>query len=116
MQRDKIYNCPVDATLSVIGGKYKAIILHHLIEKPLRFGELRKIIPQASHKVLTQQLRKLERDGVIHREIYPVVPPKTESSLTDFGKTLIPILAEICTWGREHMSDFLHEKKTSSDS
>lgn len=114
MQRDKIYNCPVDATLSVIGGKYKAIILHHLIEKNLRFGELRRLVPQASHKVLTQQLRELERDGIIHREVYPVVPPKTEYSLTNFGKTLIPILAAICDWGREYMGEFLHEKKTSS--
>lgn len=107
MQRDKIYNCPVDATLSVTGGKYKAMILHHLIERTLRFGELQRLVPQASHKVLIQQLRELESDGIIHREVYPVVPLKTEYSLTDFGKTLIPILTAICTWGRVHMSDYL---------
>lgn len=111
MERDKIFNCPVDATLSVIGGKYKPIILHHLIEKTLRFGEIRRLIPQASHKVLTQQLRELESDGIIHREVYPVVPLKTEYSLTDFGRTLIPIIAAMCDWGNEHMSNFLHEKK-----
>ena len=111
MQRDKLYNCPVDATLSVIGGKYKAIILHHLIEQKLRFGELQRLIPQASHKVLIQQLRELESDGIIHREVYPVVPLKTEYSLTDFGKTLIPILAAICDWGRRHMREYLRDTK-----
>lgn len=111
MQRDKLYNCPVDATLSVIGGKYKAIILHHLLERTMRFGELRRLIPQASHKVLTQQLRELESDGIIHREVYPVVPLKTEYSLTDFGKTLIPILTAICDWGRLHMRDYLRDTK-----
>ena len=107
MERDKIFNCPVDATLSVIGGKYKPIILHHLIERTLRFGELRRIIPQASHKVLTQQLRELESDGIIHREIYLVVPPKTEYSLTPLGRTLIPIIAAMCDWGRDHMNEFI---------
>lgn len=116
MQRDKIYFCPVDATQSVIGGKYKAIILRHLIEKTLRFGELRRLIPQASHKVLIQQLRELESDGIIHREVYPVVPPKTEYSLTALGKTLIPIIAAMCAWGREHMSEHLHEKKGELES
>ena len=107
MARDNIFNCPVDATLSVIGGKYKPIILHHLIERTLRFGELRRIIPQASHKVLTQQLRELESDGIIHREVYLVVPPKTEYSLTPLGRTLIPIIAAMCDWGRDHMNEFI---------
>ena len=107
MERDKNFNCPVDATLSVIGGKYKPIILHHLIERTLRFGELRRIIPQASHKVLTQQLRELESDGIIHREVYLVVPPKTEYSLTPLGRTLIPIIAAMCDWGRDHMNEFI---------
>ena len=116
MQRDKIYNCPVDATLSVIDGKYKAIILHHLIERTLRFGELQRLVPQASHKVLTQQLRELERDGIIHRKVYHVVPLKTEYSLTDFGKTLIPILTTICDWGRKHMSEFIRNTKDDIES
>lgn len=109
MERDKLYDCPVDAALSVFGGKYKAIILHHLLDGALRFGELRRLIPQASHKVLIQHLRELERDGIIHREVYPVVPPKTEYSLTDFGRTLTPILDAICTWGRTYMGDFLRK-------
>ena len=111
MERTKLYNCPVDAALSVIGGKYKPTILYHLIEKTLHFGELQRLIPQASHKVLIQQLRELESDGIIHREVYPVVPPKTEYSLTDLGRTLTPILQNICEWGRVHMRDFIRNKK-----
>lgn len=111
MQRDKLYHCPVDATQSVIGGKYKAIILHHLIEKTLRFGELRRLVPQASNKVLIQQLRELEHDGIIHREVYPVVPLKTEYSLTDFGRTLLPIIAAMCNWGNCYMREYLRDTK-----
>lgn len=111
MQRDKIFNCPLNATLSVIGGKYKLVTIYHLIEKPRRFSELQRLIPQVSHKVLIQQLRELERDGVIHREVYPVVPLKTEYSLTEFGRTLIPILEAICDWGREYMSDYIRYMK-----
>ena len=116
MQRDKFYYCPVDATQSVIGGKYKAIILHHLNEKTLRYGELRRLVPQASNKVLIQQLRELERDGIIHREVYPVVPLKTEYSLTDFGRTLLPIIVAMCDWGRKYMGDYLRENKGELES
>ena len=101
-----MFSCPVDATISQIGGKYKAVILYHLIEdRVLRFHELQKYLPQATPKMLTQQLRELEKDGLIHREVYPVVPPKTEYSLTAYGKTLNPIVQAICAWGREHMAD-----------
>ena len=89
---DKMYNCPVEAVLWVIGGKYKPIILYHLIDSTLRFSELRQFLPQATAKMMTRQLRELEADGLIHREVYPVVPPKTEYILTDFGRTFIPIL------------------------
>lgn len=107
MHRDKIFNCPLNATLSVIGGKYKLVILYHLIENPRRFGELQRLIPAVSHKVLIQNLRELEADGLINREIFPVVPLKTVYSLTDFGRTLIPILNAICDWGREHMKEYI---------
>lgn len=82
----------MEAVLGVIGGKYKPIILYHLIDSTLRFSELRQFLPQATAKMMPQQLRELEADGLIHREVYPVVPPKTEYSLTDFGRTFIPIL------------------------
>ena len=104
---ERLFECPVEAVLSIIGGKYKPIILYHLIEKTLRFGELKKFLPQATPKMLTQQLRELEADGLIKRKVYAVVPPKTEYSLTEFGKTLTPILTNICNWGREYLSDFI---------
>lgn len=99
------YNCPVDATLGVIGGKYKPIILYHLMERTLRFSELRKFLPQATPKMLTQQLRELEADGILRRKVYPVVPPKTEYSLTDFGRTFAPVLTAMCEWGEKYMAD-----------
>ena len=106
-------NCPVAATLQLIGGKYKAIILWHLIDSTLRFSELRRFLPQATPKMLTQQLRELEADGIIHREVYPVVPPKTEYSLTEYGQTLNPIVQAICAWGREHMADQIETENIS---
>lgn len=93
------YNCPVEATIELIGGKYKAVILWHLIDKTLRFNELQKLVPQATAKMLTQQLRELETDGLLNRLVHPVIPPKVEYSLTDFGKSIIPILEVMCDWG-----------------
>ena len=98
-------NCPVDATLRLIGGKYKALILWHLIGGTLRYGELHKMIPQATSKMLTQQLRELERDNLLSREVYPVVPPKVEYSLTSLGKSLQPILSAMYDWGSGFMAD-----------
>ncbi len=98
-------NCPVDATISLIGGKYKVVILYHLLDECLRFGELQKLIPNATPKMLTQQLRELESDGIISRTVYPVVPPKTEYRLTDFGKTLMPVLEAMCEWGKTYIID-----------
>ncbi len=99
------YNCPVEATISQIGGKYKAIILYHLIEdEVLRFSQLQKYLSKATPKMLSQQLRELENDGLIRRKVYPVVPPKTEYSLTKRGKTLSPVIMEICQWGRTYMA------------
>ncbi len=100
MNTEKVYACPVDAALGVIGGKYKTIILYHLIDGKMRFNEIQKTLINASHKVLTQQLRELEADGLILRTVYPTVPPKTEYELTEFGKTLIPALEAICEWSR----------------
>jgi DNA-binding HxlR family transcriptional regulator len=97
------YNCPVDTTLSLIGGKYKALILWHLIGHTLRFGELRKLIPQATAKMLTQQLRELENDRLITRTVYPVVPPKVEYTLTMLGESIKPILLVMYDWGTERL-------------
>ena len=96
-------NCPVAATLELIGGKYKALILWHLSERKLRFSELRRAIQSATPKMLTQQLRELEASKLISREVFPVVPPKVEYSLTELGKSLLPILVAMRDWGAGYM-------------
>lgn len=95
--------CPVGATLEMIGGKYKALILWHLSAKTLRFSELNKLITGATAKMLTQQLRELEAHALIHRKVFPVVPPKVEYSLTSLGKSLLPVLAAMRDWGAEYL-------------
>ena len=95
--------CPVGATLEMIGGKYKALILWHLSSKTLRFSELNKLIAGATAKMLTQQLRELEAHALIHRKVFPVVPPKVEYSLTNLGKSLLPVLAAMRDWGAEYL-------------
>jgi len=102
--------CPVEATLEMIGGKYKALILWHLSEGKLRFSELKKAIPNATPKMLTQQLRELEAHKLIHREVYPVIPPKVEYSLTETGISLIPVLQAMRDWG----AGYLHTKNLES--
>src|SRR4051794_6129585 len=97
------FHCPVEATLDVIGGKWKVVILFWLKDGTLRFGELRKKIPDVSERMLTQQLRELEEHGIVHREVYPVVPPRVEYSLTDYGRTLRPITDLMCAWGQKHL-------------
>ena len=96
-------NCPVEATLELIGGKYKALILWHLSESTLRFSELRKVIKNATPKMLTQQLRELEAQKLINREVFPIIPPRVEYSLTELGHSLMPILVAIRDWGAKYM-------------
>jgi DNA-binding HxlR family transcriptional regulator len=94
------YRCYFELTLAVIGGKWKPIILYHLALAPvMRFGELNRSIPAITQRMLTRQLRELEEDDLIHREVYREVPPKVEYSLTDLGRSLIPILLEMRQWG-----------------
>ena len=95
--------CPVEATLELIGGKYKALILWHLSDGKLRFNELRKLIGNATAKMLTQQLRELESQELIHREVYPIIPPRVEYSLTELGRSLLPILVSMRDWGDAYM-------------
>src|SRR4051794_1931999 len=97
------FHCPVEATLDVIGGKWKVVILFWVKDRTLRFGELRRKIPGVSERMLTQQLRELEEHGIVHREVYPEVPPRVEHSLTDYGRTLGPITELMCAWGTKHM-------------
>lgn len=104
------YNIPVEATLEVIGGKWKVVILCHLIKDKKRTCELKRLMPGITQKMLTQQLRELEEDGVIQRKIYNQVPPKVEYSLTDYGRTLDSILDSLCYWGESH----IEKKKNTS--
>ena len=96
-------NCPVATTLELIGGKYKALILWHLSNGHLRFSELQKVISNATPKMLTQQLRELESHELIHREVFPVIPPKVEYSLTERGKSLMPVLIAMRDWGADYL-------------
>ncbi len=96
-------DCPVEATLDLIGGKYKSLILWYLSESKLRFSELKKQISGATAKMLTQQLRELESSNLIHREVYPIIPPKVEYSLTELGRSLLPILIAMRDWGADYL-------------
>ena len=92
-------HCPVEATINLIGGKYKSLISWKLMSGTLRFSALRREIPNATAKMLTQQLRELESDGLVKRHVFPVVPPKVEYSLTAFGKSIKPVLESMYDWG-----------------
>lgn len=96
---DNPLNCPLVHAMGIIGGKWKPIIIHILNNGTHRFGEIKKCIPQISQKVLTQQLRELELDGVVHRSLYPQVPPRVEYKLTNTGLALQPIIESLYQWG-----------------
>ncbi|CAN2255212.1 winged helix-turn-helix transcriptional regulator [Bacillus inaquosorum] len=99
---DDFEGCPVETTLDIIGGKWKGILLYHLIDGKKRFNEFRRLYPKITQRMLTLQLRELERDGVIHREVYKQVPPKVEYSLTEFGRTLEPVILHMKDWGEKY--------------
>ncbi|MFC4873513.1 winged helix-turn-helix transcriptional regulator [Negadavirga shengliensis] len=96
-------DCPIAATLELIGGRWKTIILFYLSSGKKRFGEISVRIPTISRKVLTQQLRELERDGLISRKQYKEIPPRVEYSLTELGKSLAPVFKEMSIWGKENV-------------
>lgn len=102
MEKESIRRCSVEVTLDVIGGKWKGVILFHLIDGEIRFNQFLRLMPGITQRMLTRQLRELEADGVIHREVYKEVPPKVEYSLTEFGKSLIPIIVMMRDWGNEY--------------
>jgi DNA-binding HxlR family transcriptional regulator len=91
--------CAVEATLSLIDGKWKGVILHHLLEGTLRFGELRRRMPNVTQRMLTNQLRELEEDGLIARKIYAQVPPRVDYSMTERGRSLQPVITALKSWG-----------------
>ena len=117
-KNNKHYNCPVEATLDVIGGKWKPLILWQLRAEKLRFSGLQQSMQGISPKMLTKQLRELEADGLVLREAYPEIPPRVEYSLTEFGKTVLPVLDALCEWGngylcREYIRDKNENVKTA---
>ncbi|MFQ8706490.1 MAG: winged helix-turn-helix transcriptional regulator [Thomasclavelia sp.] len=105
----KIYNIGVEATMDVIGGKWKPIILCNLRHKNLRTNELQKKIPHISQKMLIQQLRELERDNIIIRKVYQEVPPRVEYSLSEYGQSLSEVLDILCNWGEKHVKKLISE-------
>lgn len=96
-------HCPVEATLTLIGGKYKSLILWKLMGGSLRFSHLRAAMPRATPRMLTRQLRELEENGLVHREVFPVVPPRVEYSLTEFGRSIRPVLEAMYAWGSGYL-------------
>ena len=107
------YHCEKELTLSIISGKWKVVILWHLgVEGTHRFSELQKLFPKISHKILSNQLRDLIEDGIVHREVIPEVPPKVEYSMTELGMTLLPIVEMMYEWGKKRIDQIKQEKVT----
>jgi DNA-binding HxlR family transcriptional regulator len=100
----QIYGCGLEAALAVVGGKWKPIVLWNLAPGPRRFGELRRLVTGISEKMLIQQLREMERDGIVAREDFREIPPRVEYSLTEFGVSLGQALRPLCDWGTEHLA------------
>lgn len=98
--------CAVEATITLIDGKWKCVILYHLLDGTLRFNKLRRLIPGATQRVLTAQLRELEADGLVIRTIYPEIPPRVEYKLSDLGRSLETVLKSLGGWGADHMDLF----------
>jgi DNA-binding HxlR family transcriptional regulator len=111
---NKTFNCEKELTLTVIGGKWKMLILWHLgKEGTKRFGELKSLMPGITQRMLVSQLRELEEDRIVNRKVYPVVPPKVEYSLTEHGRSLMPILESMYEWGKSYMKTLQIKKETN---
>lgn len=106
--------CPVEASLEMIGGKWKGLVLFHLLEGPVRFNELKRKVVNVTQRMLTKQLRELEADGLVHREIFAVVPPRVEYSLTERGASLRPIILALRDWGLEHALPVRNQRRHGS--
>ncbi|KMY54020.1 HxlR family transcriptional regulator [Bacillus sp. FJAT-27231] len=110
---NKVFNCEKELTLSIIGGKWKMLILWYLgKEGTKRFSELKALMPGITQKMLVSQLRELQEDFIVHREVYPVVPPKVEYSLTEQGKSLIPVLNVMHEWGKNYQETIANKTST----
>jgi len=109
--RRKEVRCPAELTLGMIGGRWKIIILWQLIQGEMRFSELFRALGGITQKMLTQQLREMEQDGIVDRKVYPQVPPKVEYSLTPLGKSLKPIVDAMCRWGEKKTTKTQRDKE-----
>ena len=96
--------CPVETALSLIGGKWKGVLIYHLLDGKKRFNELKRLMPNITHRMLTLQLRELENDGIVKRTIYAEVPPRVEYELTELGMSIRPIISSLYAWGKEYKS------------
>jgi DNA-binding HxlR family transcriptional regulator len=96
---------PAERALKVIAGRWKAVVLYHLFDGSKRLSELKRLVPNVSQKMLIQQLREMEQHGVVHREIYPQVPPRVDYSVTRLGLSLEPVVMSLCEWGRRHATE-----------
>lgn len=116
-QKLESYHCTIEAGIAMIGGKYKIMILHHLMQGALRYNQIAKALPKATPKMLSQQLKELESDGIIKRTLYPVVPPKTEYNLTPLGEALKPVIESLCAWSQGYYEacgvEDIHKDKSS---
>jgi DNA-binding HxlR family transcriptional regulator len=108
--KQRAYCCGLEAALDVVGGKWKPIVLYHLAPGARRFGELRRLVSGISEKMLIQQLREMERDGIVDRNDFREVPPRVEYSVTSFGVSLKAALGPLCEWGTEHMA-YIEQRK-----
>jgi DNA-binding HxlR family transcriptional regulator len=111
---DEDYGCPIEAALDVIGGKWKGMVLYRLMDGTARFNELRRLMPKATQRMLTLQLRELERDGVIRRTVYAEVPPRVEYNLTELGSRLRPVLEAMSEWGVRYRDGAQRRQKRAS--
>ncbi|MEH7125420.1 helix-turn-helix domain-containing protein [Bacillus sp. JJ1532] len=101
------FNCEKELTLSLISGKWKITIIYYLgTDGTLRFSEIKRLFPKITHKVLTTQIRELEEDGIVHRKVFPEVPPRVEYSLTELGQSLMPVILKMYDWGKQNIKSF----------
>lgn len=104
--REKVFNCPLEITVSLVGGKWQCVILWHLRKGALRFSQLKRRLPGITPKMLTQQLRDLEENELIVRKIYPVIPPKVEYTLSEYGNSFVPVLKSMYSWGKQYSKEY----------
>jgi DNA-binding HxlR family transcriptional regulator len=104
------YDCALEVVLDVIGGKWKGIILYHLLVNTMRYNDLKRMMPKITPRILTNQLRELERDGLIRREVYPEVPPRVEYQVTELGESLRPIILALSDWGEANNTTLLQNR------